>query len=116
MLQKFMGSVDLQTFITSFSYALIGVILSLLLQTTTRDVRSENTPFVFSWKFLFKDNIKRIVAGILVIFVTIRFYPDLFGKQITDFLALGIGLGIDKAAEIIKNYTNILKVNRDKIQ
>lgn len=115
MLQKLIGSVDAQTFFASFLFALIGVALSLLLQTTKRDVRSDNTPFAFSWKFLLKDNIRRIIAGILIIYVAIRFYPDWFGEPMTDFLALGVGLAIDKVAEIIKNRTNLLSVDRDKI-
>lgn len=115
MIQKLIGSVDPQTFFASFLFALIGVALSLLLQTTKRDVRSDNTPFAFSWKFLLKDNIRRIIAGILIIYVAIRFYPDWFGEPMTDFLALGVGLAIDKVAEIIKNRTNLLSVDRDKI-
>lgn len=115
MLQKLIGSVDPQTFIASFLFALIGVALSLLLHTTKRDVRSDNTPFAFSWSFLLKDNIRRIIAGLLLIYVAIRFYPDLFGEPMTDWTALGIGLAIDKVAELLKNHTNLLSVNRDKI-
>jgi len=116
MIQKLIGSVDPQTFFASFLFALIGVAISLLIHSTKRDIRSVSTPFSFSWKFLILDNIKRIITGILVIYVAIRFYPDWFGKPMTDFLALGVGLAIDKVIEFIKDRTSLpLSVNRDKI-
>ncbi len=106
---------DPQTFFASFFFALIGVAISLLVHTTQRDVRSNNTPFAFSWSFLLKDNMRRIIAGLLVIYVAIRFHPDLFGEPITDWKSLGVGLVVDKLAELIKNHTPLLSVNRDKI-
>lgn len=116
MLQKLLGSNDLSTFLVTFFFALIGVALSLLWHTTSRDIRSTDTPFAFSWSFLLSDNIKRIITGVILIYIAIRFYPDLFGKPVTEYLAFGIGLGLDKIAEVIKNKTTILDVDRDKLK
>ncbi|MES2004349.1 MAG: hypothetical protein V4450_07495 [Bacteroidota bacterium] len=115
MLQKLIGSNDLSSFAAAFFFALIGVALSLLLQTTKRDINASGTPFHFSWSFFLADNIKRIAAGLILIYIAIRFYPELFGKPINEYLAFVVGVGLDKVAELIKNASGILQVNRDKI-
>ena len=115
MFQKIIGSNDLTSFLAAFIFALIGVALSLLWHATTRNQNSPNTPVKFSWNFLLSDNVKRIAASLITIFIAIRFYPDLFGKPINEYLAFGVGLGLDKISEVIKNKTNLLDVNRDKI-
>jgi ABC-type methionine transport system permease subunit len=89
-------------------YALMGAFLGLLLQTTTRHVNSQRTPYYFSWQFLLSDNVKRIVAGLILIYVALRFTPELFGVNITPFWAIVIGLANDKIAEVLKNKTNLL--------
>lgn len=115
MLQKIIGSNDLSSFAAAIFFALIGVFLSLLLQTTSRDINAKSTPFHFSWSFFLADNVKRIIAGLVMIFIAIRFYPEMFGKPIDEYLAFLIGMGLDKVAEILKNASGILQVNRNKI-
>jgi hypothetical protein len=97
-----------EKFLGLIFFALVGVMLSLLLQTTARNPNSESTPFKFSWKFLWKDNVKRILASIVLIYVALRFSPQLIGVDITEFFAFAIGFGLDKLSEQIKMKTNIL--------
>jgi hypothetical protein len=115
MLHKIIGSNDPGSFAAAIFFAFVGVVLSLLLQTTKRDINADSTPFDFSWKFLLSDNVKRIATTLLLIYIAIRFYPDLFGKPINEYLALGVGLALDKIAEVIKNASAVLQVNRNKI-
>lgn len=103
-----LGTDSVSGFMTLAFFAFIGVILSLLLQTTKRDPNSPHTPFEFSWKFLMSDNSKRFLAGLIMIYVSLRFTPELFGVTINAFWAFGIGFCSDKIAEFIKNKTNLL--------
>lgn len=100
------GTDSVVKFFSLVFFALLGVALSLLLQTTKRDPQSVHTPFEFSWKFLWNDNVKRVLAGIVLIFVFLRFAPQLMGVEINEFWALAIGFCSDKLAEQVKIKTN----------
>lgn len=103
-----LGGQTAGVFFALFFYALLGALISSLLQTTGRDVNSIATPKHFSWQFFFSDNWKRYLTGFLLIYVSLRFGPELFSVDITTFWALVIGLGNDKIAQIIKDKTNLL--------
>lgn len=107
-IQTLLGGQPAEAFFALAFFALLGAALSMLLQTTGRDVFSQATPKVFSWQFFLSDNWKRIIAGIILIYISLRFAPELFGLSITNFLALVIGFGNDKLAQILKDKTNLL--------
>ena len=111
-LQLVIGTDDIISFGGLVFFAGLGVLLGLLLGSTKRDIGSENTPFEFSWKFLWSDNVKRIVASIILIFVALRFTPELFGVHITNFWAFAIGLGSDQLAGFVKSKTNLLNTRK----
>lgn len=115
MKQYYLGTDNVQYFIALFFFACLGAIISLLIQSNMRDVKSQSTPVKFSWSFFFLDNWKRIVFSLLIIYVAIRFSSELLHVTLGPFSALGIGLGLDKVSELIKNNTGFLQVNRDKI-
>jgi hypothetical protein len=95
-------------------FALLAALLSLLLHTTSRDVEGDNKPVEFSWRFLWCDNIKRIVSTLILIFVCIRFTPQFFGIQITEFFAFIIGFVNDKLAQIVKDYASAFTKEKRK--
>jgi hypothetical protein len=95
-------------FLALIFFALLGAGISLLLQTTARDVVSPATPKHFSWVFFWIDNWKRIVLSLLLIYVALRFAPDLFGVTINEFWALAIGFANDKIAQALKDKTGFL--------
>jgi hypothetical protein len=95
-------------FLALLLLALIGAALSLLLQTTNRDVHSERSPVRFSWRFFICDNSRRFATSILLILVALRFTKDLFGFEITEFWALAIGFVNDKVGQYLKDKTNFL--------
>lgn len=104
----FIGSQSVTAFLAAAFFALVGVVIGLLLNTTKRDAKSPGSPVDFSWNYLLWDNAKRILLNVLLIYVAIRFCPDLFGIQITEFWGMAIGLGLDKIAQILKEKTNLL--------
>lgn len=116
MKELFFGTSNLQYFFAAYFFALVGVGISLLLQTNNRDVSSKNTPVAFSYRFLIADNWKRIVLSVLLIYVTLRFTQEITGQELTMFWALVIGLGLDKIAQLLKDRTGILQVNREKLK
>ena len=102
------GTDDFVSFLGLVFFALLGVFLGLLLNTTKRDINSESTPFEFSWKFLLSDNVKRIVAGLILIYLSLRFTNEIFGVSINNFWSVCIGLASDQLAQFVKAKTNIL--------
>jgi hypothetical protein len=90
-------------FLAAIVYGFVGAFLSLLLGTTKRDPLSDRSPEAFSWAFLWSDNSKRVYRSVLFILLTIRFSRELLGSEITMYLALLIGLGVDQLAERWKN-------------
>lgn len=111
-------------FLTLFFWALIGATINLTMGVNKRDALSESTPVAFSIKFLLLDNWKRMLNSFLVIWVMLRFYPEILPKEVYDAIpetaellfAVLIGFSFDKLSEIIKEKANILSVNREKIK
>lgn len=116
MIKEIFGTDSLQQFGTLFFFALIGVAISLLMHSNNRDQNSSSTPVKFSVLFLLKDNWKRIVLSLLLIYVTLRFFTDLTGLHLSSFFSLCVGVGWDKLSQIVKEKTEILCVNRNKNQ
>lgn len=90
-------------------YAYAGAFVSLLFQAVKRDPKSSNTPYHFSWNFLWSDNVKRILRSIIIIFISVRFSKEFFGVDATMYFAFLLGLGIDKISEFIKNKNDPFK-------
>ena len=109
MIGKFLTGLDMPSLFLGWAFfASVGVFLSILLQTTKRDVPAPQTPVQFSWSFLWSDNSRRVYTAITVIYIALRFAPDLFGFNMNEYLAFGVGFGSDKLAQLIKDKTNIL--------
>ena len=112
-------------FIAELIFAVIGMLMALLGDATTRDQNSINTPQKFSFWFLIKDNWKTIVLSILAVLITLRFAPLLFSDQFTtealdqpmgkEKWLLGsffIGLAFNGLLQFLKDKSTILKVKR----
>lgn len=106
------GQTSIDIFLGFVFFALIGISLSLLWQTTRRDALSPHTPEKFSFWFMLQDNAKRLTATILTVYIALRFTPEIFNVELTNFWALTIGLGVDKIAEFVKNKTKFLDVKK----
>lgn len=110
-LQLVLGTQDWPMYFAEWFFALIGVLLSLLLATTKRNPNSPTSPVHFSWTYMIADNAKRVLTSLILIFLFLRFSNELLGINISLFLALGIGLGLDKLAGYLKS-KNILGIGQ----
>ena len=110
-----MGDLTLPRFIGYFILFLIGVAYYSVTEVSNRNVDSTNTPKKFSWKFFIKDNWRRYIAVIIVIYATIVFYPNLSdGQQLTPFTAFMLGVSIDVVIGSNKKKLSILKGERSE--
>jgi hypothetical protein len=108
-LNNVLGTTDLGHFTAAFFFAITGVGISLLIHSTNRDKDSGRTPFKFNPWFLIRDNSTRIILNMLLILVTLRFFPEVTGKELSMMGALTTGLSFDKLGELLRNYCVIDK-------
>lgn len=108
-IQAILGTQTLDVFLTNVFFALIGLALSVLVDTSTRNPVSKTSPVHFSWKFFFQDNWKRLVRNILLLFLGLRFSPELLNVEISPMWAVVIGASLDTLAVIIKAKLDSLK-------
>ena len=110
-LQLVIGTEHWPMYFAEWFFAFVGIALSLLLGAATRKPASSTSPVEFSWKFFWSDNFRRIVATLLLVFVSLRFANDIFGVDMTLWGALGIGLSHDLLAGVLKK-KNILGIGQ----
>ena len=84
----------------------------LLMGTKLRDPASVNSPAKFSWAYLWSDNIRRILASILAVYLSLRFMPDLLGWELNEWKALLVGTAWDGIALFLKQKTNWLEAKK----
>lgn len=77
--------------------------VSVLIESTNRDLASKNTPVKFSWAFLMADNVKRFVANTLLIPIAVRLIYQYVPPEAMLLLSCGIGFGVDRLALMAKN-------------
>ena len=106
IINELLGGIELIPFMVAVFYACIGATLNLLIHANTRDVGSSRTPDNFSYKFLIRDNWKRIAISVILIFISIRFSQEILGQQLTTYLAFLIGFSVDRLAGLIKKFDN----------
>lgn len=75
--------------------ALVCSLLLLLIQASNRNMASSNTPVAFSWRFLFADNLLRILTNFLLVPVAIRLTYEYVPPTAMLFISVGIGFGSD---------------------
>ncbi|MEN2415545.1 hypothetical protein [Flavobacterium mesophilum] len=101
-MQKFirllLGTYDIPTYSAAFLFSMIGVLIILLLKSRKRNKTSLATPFRFSLRFLFLDNLREIMLGFLLIVIALRFSVEYAGVELTMWYALGVGLALQKIA------------------
>ena len=121
LLHNIIGSSGLAHFVSLMFFALLGATVNLLSNVSKRDKLSPATPVDFSLVFLIRDNWKRCVSSLLLIYLFVRFMPLLLPAQVYDaidgdvefLLAILIGFSFDKLSEFLKDKAKILSVNRE---
>lgn len=89
----------------------ICAVISLLIEASTRNIGSDNTPVKFSVRFLMAANLLRLIANLLLIPVFIRLTYEYVDPKWMLFLSIGIGAGVDVLAMIFKNI-GVLTTNK----
>lgn len=103
-----LGDVEPALFIAATFFAFIGITIVLLLGTRLRDPNSDSSPQGFSWKYLWSDNTKRILASVLCTLVVLRFMPEILNIQLSPWMGFVVGTFWDGIALIIKQKTTLL--------
>lgn len=92
------GTVNPVDFAAFLFFAYIAAAAHMIFDVAKRDPISPNTPIHFSLSFWLKDNAARIITAGAIIFIIIRFTPEITGMvlpsplAINDFSAFCIGL------------------------
>lgn len=100
---------DLQPgfFCAALVMAYLGALIRIIVQVMRRDPMSPSSPIPFDMSHLLSRNNRRILTNImgniLLIAVTVRFSGDIFGHDLTMFIALVIGWSFDKLAQQLNN-------------
>lgn len=103
-----LGDIEPALFFAAVFFAFIGIAIVLLLGTRLRDKYSESSPVGFSWKYLWSDNTKRLLASILCTLVVLRFMPEILNIQLSPWMGFVVGTFWDGIALIIKQKTTLL--------
>ena len=106
------GATDPKFFLWCLFFAGLGILFVLLMGTRLRDPASVNSPAKSSWAYLWSDNIRRILASILAVYLSLRFMPDLFGWELNEWKALLVGTAWDGIALFLKQKTNWLETKK----
>lgn len=123
-LDHLIGTRDYAFYAAKWTFAFIGISISLWNHSKKRDPESKSTPPNFSLSFLIRDNIKRVWVTVALVFIFLRFpgmllslIPiDLKGEdEIQLGLSLLIGLGLDKLSEKLKE-VNWLGLKNTKVR
>ncbi len=131
--QDMLGNIDGARFAALFTMAISAAIFKFYLEVKDRDIQSPNTPVNFRIKFMFLDNLPRMIATVFGIAIFIRFqdvllpfllsllglgsvYNYIKENQISDMLvAVLVGFFFDYISQMLKEKLGWLRVNRDKI-
>lgn len=102
------GEKPLSYYFAGFIFSLLAIILSLYLHSKERNKYSIETPIDYSWKFLLWDNSKRIVTGMIVMFLFFRLF-DLSNVFLMVGLGFAVALGLDKLIQFLMENTDLMK-------
>lgn len=108
-LSALLGGQTAPQFFGNVFFSLLGVALLFLVSTTFRDIDSKRTPTQFSWRFFLKDNLRRFLSGLIILYLALRFTPELFSVEISNWFAVIIGLSSDSIAYVIKEKVKAFK-------
>lgn len=96
--------------IASFIKYFLGVAILMALEATARNKASDRTPTAWSWSFFVKDNIWRVLIGIVVVMggsTLLTVIGVVFPENVGIWMPLIAGLSCDGIALIIKKFTGL---------
>lgn len=102
------GPTDPGYFLACLFFAGLGIVFILLAGTRLRDPQSQSSPAKFSAAYLWSDNVKRILASLLAVYLTLRFMPEVLGWELSEWKSVLVGCAWDGIALFLKQKTNWL--------
>jgi hypothetical protein len=114
-----LGDLSVWYYLAALVFSFLAILLSMWVGSAKRNVESSSTPKKYSWRFLLWDNTKRIVIGLIAIFLMFRFTSSIIGRALSMEVAVAIGffisLGLDQLIGYIKQKFDFLQMDRTKI-
>lgn len=119
----FIGNYSPAMFAAMLVFALIGAMIMWTIDVRKRDKTSKSTPEAFSLKFWFMDNYPRMIGGLLLVYISLRFLTALipgewfaaFPDEAEFILSVAIGISHDKLGDYILRKLNITDNNRERV-
>ncbi len=90
-------------FIIAFVAGVVGMLLMFTIKYDRHGKHNPETPENFSWRYWLVDNTVRLIRNILTISVFIVFSQALAGVELSTAFAFLVGLGLEKAIELLRN-------------
>lgn len=104
-----LGGIEPGVFFRFMFFATLGSYIGVQVDANYRDINSPYTPTAFSHKVMIKQNFTKFVNTALLIFIAVRFIPELWPSlKLNDFTAFLVGAAKDLIPTVIKNRRNIL--------
>lgn len=114
-----LGDLSPSYYLAALFFSFLAILLSMWTGSASRNVYSSNTPVNYSFSFLIWDNTKRIVTGLIAMFLIYRFTSSLIGRGLSMEVAVGVGffisMGLDQLIGWLKQRFDFLRMNRRKI-
>lgn len=76
-------------------FAILGFLFTTAMHVMTRDVHKDGTPVKFSWLVFFQKNWPRLTVLTIAMYAVVRFFPEFYGKPLTEHHAFMAGAGLD---------------------
>lgn len=109
------GGYSLGMWLAFLFFAALGTVAYSWMEVDNRDTESPKTPVNFSMKFLLQDNARRYLVTAVLIYVQFRFFKEINGQPLTEYVCFLIGFGADGLAAFGKKNTKVLKADREKL-
>ncbi len=102
-----LGTLTIAYILAFYTFAIIGLLFTLTVDYTQKKVRHKKR-LRFKLIYWIRDNYKRIVANIIVVFVVLRFYEQIKpGSELNMWVGFITGATIDSVIIIIRKFTTI---------
>lgn len=114
-----LGGVSVGTYLSAFFFSFLVIIANLIIVSLNKYKKAEGTPDNWSFKFMMIDNLKRIAATMILMFLFYRFVSTFLAKDLSMEWAVGVGtavtFGLDKLMGFLKSRFNFLNNAERKV-
>ena len=102
------GNISIYSFIAFTFWGFLGVLLNIIVELFKRKPNSPTSPYKFSTKYWFKDNMERIIPTLLLIPVISLLGDKLVSIQLDNGYMFIIGYSADVVFEVLKRKRQLI--------